>query len=210
MSSSKKYSNGFWKVYVHINKTNGKRYVGITSQKVEYRWNYGDGYKNNPHFRAAILKYGWDGFNHIVLFDNLSEEEAKSKEKELISQWRTQDRQYGYNVTAGGDGLCGYVPSEELRKRWSEIRTGTKRSDETKRRMSQSTALTRPDVMKKSAEAKYKAVSAFTSDNKLVGTYESIVEATEQLSLSASSRRHISDCCNGKRKSCGGYKWQYA
>lgn len=210
MSSSKRYSNGFWKVYVHINKTNGKRYVGITSQKVEYRWNYGNGYKQNPHFNAAIMKYGWDGFDHIVLFDNLTEQEAKGKEVKLIAKWNTLDREYGYNATAGGDGLCGYVPSEELRQRWSEMRTGTKRSDETKRRMSASTVLTRADVMQKSAEAKYKPVSAMLLDGTLVGTFESIIDAVSKLSLPNSQRSHISDCCKGKRKSCGGYRWQYA
>ena len=84
MGSSKNYSNGFWKVYVHINKQNGKRYVGITSQKVEYRWNYGEGYKNSPHFYAAIHKYGWDGFEHLIVKSHLSKEEASNLEKNLI------------------------------------------------------------------------------------------------------------------------------
>ena len=32
-----------WTVYVHINKVNGKRYVGITSLDVNDRWRNGDG-----------------------------------------------------------------------------------------------------------------------------------------------------------------------
>lgn len=192
-----------WKVYVHINKTNGKRYVGITSQKVEYRWNYGRAYKQNPYFNNAIAKYGWDGFEHVVLFDNLSEEEAKSKERELIAEWNTQNREFGYNATAGGDGLLGYVPSEETRALWSQMRTGTKRSEETKKKMSKSTALTRPDVMRKSAEVKYKSVSAFTLTGEFIKTFDSIISAVKELGLSDGQRRHISGCCNGKRKSCG-------
>ena len=210
MGSSMKYSNGYWKVYVHINKSNGKRYVGITSQKVEYRWNYGKAYKHNPHFYAAINKYGWDGFEHIVLYDFLTADEAKDIERELISKWKTQDRKYGYNATAGGDGLYGYVPSDKLRQLWSKIRTGTKRSDETKKRMAASTAFLRPDVMKKSAEAKYKKVSAFTLDGEFIKTFDSITGAAVELRLPQSGRSHISDCCLGKRKSCGGYKWAYA
>lgn len=210
MSSSKKYSNGFWKVYVHINKTNSKKYVGITSQKVEYRWNHGRAYTRNPHFKSAIQKYGWDGFEHIVLYDSLTEHEAKAKEIELISKWQTRDRRFGYNSTAGGEGLTGYVPSDELRKKWSDLRTGTKRSDETKKRMSESSALRRPDVRKKSNEAKYKKVSAFTIDGVLVKTFESIVAASNELGLTNAQKGHISDCCNGLRKSSGGYKWKYA
>lgn len=209
MSSSKKYSNGFWKVYVHINKINNKRYVGITSQKVEYRWNDGRGYKSSPHFWSAIVKYGWDNFEHIVLFDELCEEEAKEKEIELIKLWNTQDNKCGYNSAAGGDGAKGYKPTEEAtRKRVAKI-LGSKRSEETRRRMSESTSLTRPDVMKKSAEAKYKPVMAYTLDDKFVGFFSSIVDAAKTLGLSSSGRRHISDCCKGNRKSAGGYKWAY-
>ena len=32
-----------YKLYVHINKINNKRYYGITSRKVEYRWVNGKG-----------------------------------------------------------------------------------------------------------------------------------------------------------------------
>lgn len=210
MSSSKKYSNGYWKVYVHINKINQKKYVGITSQKVEYRWNHGKAYKQNPHFNSAIEKYGWDNFEHIVLYDYLTEEEAKSKEQELIAKWKTQDRNFGYNSTAGGDGLTGYKPSEELKQLWSKIRTGTKRSEETKRRISESCSFRRPDIKQKSAEAKYKKVKAFTLNGDYINTFDSIVGAAKELGLTNAQRGHISDCCNGIRNSCGGYRWEYA
>ena len=97
-----------WKVYVHINKVNGKRYVGITSKaKPEHRWNSGRGYGENTHLRGAIQKYGWDGFDHIILFDNLTEQEAKTKECELIAEWDTCNPLHGYNMTTGGDGATG-------------------------------------------------------------------------------------------------------
>ena len=197
-------------MYVHINKTNNKKYVGITSQKVEYRWNHGNGYAQNPYFSAAINKYGWDGFWHIVLFDHLCEEDAKDKEVALIAKWHTTDRLYGYNATAGGDGLTGFVPSDSLRKLWSEIRTGTKRSEATKQRMSASSAFRRKEVIQKCAEAKYKKVSAYTLDGRYVNTFDSMLQARDTLNLTDSQRKHICDCCIGKRVSTGGYKWEYA
>ena len=39
------YDAPVWTVYMHVNKINGKKYVGITSQKPEERWkNNGIGY----------------------------------------------------------------------------------------------------------------------------------------------------------------------
>lgn len=210
MGSSKKYSNGFWKVYVHTNQTNGKRYVGITSQKPEYRWNYGKAYKQNPHFSAAIEKYGWDGFDHVVLFDHLSEEEAKAKEQELITLWGTMDRNYGYNVTAGGEGTTGFVPPPELREKWSIIRTGMKRSEETKRKLAEASRRTYEKSRVPLAEAKYRPVSAYTMDGEFIKTFESIIAAAKEFNLTKSQRSHISEVCNGKRKSTAGYYWQYA
>lgn len=61
-------------IYCHINKVNGKTYVGITSSSPELRWKNGEGYKNCRKFYNAILKYGWDNFYHIILRDNNPEE----------------------------------------------------------------------------------------------------------------------------------------
>jgi len=126
-----------WSVYVHTNLLNGKKYIGITSQSVERRWQNGNGYKNTV-FANAIRKYGWDGFTHDVLETGLSEEDAKSMEIRLIKEYDTMDRNLGYNRTAGGDGAVGLVHTEETRLKMSESHTGTTHSEETKRKMSES------------------------------------------------------------------------
>lgn len=45
-------------VYCHINKINGKRYVGITGRDVRKRWLNGKGYQGNIHFNNAIINMG--------------------------------------------------------------------------------------------------------------------------------------------------------
>lgn len=108
-------------VYVHINRTNGKRYYGITSIKPEQRWKNGRGYKAQ-HFARAIDKYSWDGFDHIIIARNLTEDEAKWLEVEMIAAHNTTDKRYGYNMTSGGDG-CSKPCSEETK---AKIRLGNK------------------------------------------------------------------------------------
>ena len=109
-------------VYLHTNKTNGKKYVGITSRKTNTRWQKGNGYKRQKKFYAAISKYGWDGFSHEILFANLTLEEANLKEKELIKFYDSFKN--GYNSTEGGDGSSGCLHTEDSKRRMSESRKG--------------------------------------------------------------------------------------
>ena len=89
-------------VYAHVNKQNGKVYVGVTNN-IKRRWEYnGTGYKGCPHFWNAIEKYGWDSFIHIVIIDNISMEMAHSIERELIKKYDLINK--GYNKDPGGKG----------------------------------------------------------------------------------------------------------
>ena len=69
--------NGTYCVYCHINKVNGKKYIGITKTDVNKRWHNGAGYKGQPKFYRAIQKYRWSGFDHEIIASNLTESEAK-------------------------------------------------------------------------------------------------------------------------------------
>ena len=91
-------------IYVHVNKINNKRYVEMTCKQPEQRWGInGCKYKSSPHFYSAIQKYGWDGFEHVVLIEGLTKTEACILEKRFIKKWKTQNREYGYNISDGGD-----------------------------------------------------------------------------------------------------------
>lgn len=88
-------------VYIHKNKINQKVYVGITSQKPERRWGCkGHNYQMQVKFYQAIQKYGWDNFEHLILYSNLNETEAIKLESELIEKYNSIE--HGYNVSTGG------------------------------------------------------------------------------------------------------------
>ena len=129
-------------VYMHISPS-GKRYIGITSMEPEKRWNNGTGYPNNKHFTNAIKKYGWDNFEHIIIATDLSEEQAKEMEIELIREWDSTNPSKGYNITKGGEGANGLTHSEETKRKLSEANKGENNpnygkhlSEETKRKLS--------------------------------------------------------------------------
>lgn len=103
-------------IYLHKNKINNKVYIGQTCQKPEKRWDYGCGYKrHNLHFYNAIQKYGWNNFEHIILEDGLSLEQANEREQYWIKYYNSNQQEKGYNLTAGGDGSRGLVMSEEAK-----------------------------------------------------------------------------------------------
>lgn len=114
MNMSEKYC-----VYCHINKTNGKKYIGITKQKPERRWRNGKGYKSQI-FSKAIEKYGWDNFEHTILEDNIPENLIEYKEQYYIQLYNTVVPS-GYNSTTGGEH---FEANDELKRRFSESRKG--------------------------------------------------------------------------------------
>lgn len=141
--------NGNYCVYVHTSPS-GKMYVGQTGVGVEKRWGKnGRRYldkKNNQYihraFARAINKYGWDNFQHEIVADNLTKEEADNFEKLLIKKLNTMNPKYGYNCKEGGSN--GKL-SEETRRKMSESTKGEKShmwgkhlSEETKNKIKES------------------------------------------------------------------------
>ena len=110
-------------VYMHISPSN-KRYIGITKQKPRARWRGGEGYKGNPYFYKAIQKYGWDNFEHLIIMSGLTKEDAENLEITLISQYKTTDRDRGYNIENGGN-CCG-THSKETRAKIGAKSKGNK------------------------------------------------------------------------------------
>ena len=109
-----------YKVYIHY-FPNKKVYVGITKLQTSDRWRNGKGYKNQKFMYQAIQKYGWNNIKHEILFDNLSQEEAEQKERELIQKYKSNNAKYGYNIENGGNSK-GKMSDSEKKKRSEKIR----------------------------------------------------------------------------------------
>ena len=127
------------KFYVYIHTCpNGKKYVGCTTQaKPEFRWGKNGERYQHQLFGKAILKYGWDNITHEV-FEVGSKEEMYRKEVELISFYHSNDPEYGYNNSVGGEkGALGYRHPEETRKKISKAAKERAKDPEYKKKLSE-------------------------------------------------------------------------
>ena len=183
-------------VYMHINRVNGKKYVGITKNEknLNRRWVNGKGYFRNKHFSDAIARYGWENFDHIVVAEGLTKEEACQLERELIRRYDTQNKEKGYNLTDGGEF---FHHSEESRKLMSEHRKGKglhEFSEEHKRKIKEHHA----------GGAKKKKVRCVETGE----IFDSINDAAR---AGGKNKKMVSNCCRKMPhfNTAGGYHWEF-
>lgn len=118
---------------------NGKVYIGITSRRPKARWVCGNGYIKNEHFYRAIQKYGWENIEHIIVEQDLSKQDAAELEIKLIKEYKSNDYQFGYNMSSGGEfGGSGVIVSQETRAKLSQKSKGRKMPEYVKNKISES------------------------------------------------------------------------
>lgn len=229
--------NKKWIVYCHTSN-DGRRYIGITSNNPNRRWDNGRGYKSNSLFYNYIKKYGWNSIKHDILFNDLTEEQAKKIEIDLIKQYNTQDKKYGFNLTAGGDS--GFSPNEETRKKMSISRRKRTLTKETRKKLSEALKGKKNGFYGKhhTKEAKekialgnrgkvgYYSGKTLTEEHKRKIGLKSLYRNAKRVRCIETSKEYrcvreacedlgikrssaISMCCNGKRKKAYGYSWEY-
>lgn len=167
-------------IYAHRNKINGKVYIGI-SKNVKNRWaGKEENYKHSSAIYNAFKKYGWDGFDHIVMWDGLSGEDACKLEQALIFLFKFSKQ--SYNLGDGGEGVLGGPMNEETKRK----------------------------LRKAHLEGKFscKRVYAFDLKTKqLVKEYFSTVEAARDVNT---AEPNISAAALGKYRYAAGYIWSYS
>ena len=111
-------------------------YAYLREDKTPYYIGKGTG--NRIYSTNRIIKPPKDKSRIIYLKQNLTETEAFRHEIYMISVFGRKDLGTGilYNMTNGGDGSSGWVPSEEYRKKMSEAKKGKTHSEDSKKKMS--------------------------------------------------------------------------
>lgn len=212
-----------YQVYVHT-FPNGKRYIGLTTQNLNRRWNNGKKYKCQKVVYNAILKYGWDNISHQV-FECDTEAEMKYLEKYLIAYYNTTDRRYGYNITEGGEGVLGVgrKPIDQYNRQGTLIRTWeSTEAIERELNYSASTITACAKRRRPTAYNCYWVYSGETPDFRTRGTQRKVRQfdlkgnliaefknAAEAGKSIGKGRSLIVSCCNGKRKMAYKFIWKY-
>lgn len=230
MVTEKKYI-----LYRHINKINGGIYIGQTCRKPESRWGKnGNGYKGSTYFYNAIQKYGWNNFEHEILFEGLTFEEVNEKEKWWIAYYRSIPNQIVYNLESGGS--VNKFHSEKTKQKISKANKGkyvgeknpmygvhrfginnpnygNHHSEEAKRKIGESKkekyiGEKNPNYGNRGANnpisKKVLQINKITGE--IIKQWDCIKEAKEELKINT----NISSVCKGKRKTAGGFIWRYA
>lgn len=96
-----------YKVYKITNKVNTKIYIGVTKEqdvrdRLKRHISKAEGGSQYP-FHKAIMELGKDNFSIDTIDVTLNAEEAPELEKKYIKLFQSNDEQYGYNSTAGGE-----------------------------------------------------------------------------------------------------------
>lgn len=128
-------------IYKITNKINNKVYIGQTQKTIEERF--------KAHIQKAkqhTNRYLYDAMNHYG-YNNFSIEQIEEcpnflldeKEKYWIAFYKSNQKQFGYNMTAGGGGGNTWIdnPNKKLiSQKISQANLGSKRTPEQRAKMS--------------------------------------------------------------------------
>ena len=240
----------------NLAKTKNNLYVGQPKYSIAQRFNehwYEAQHLTTKHYDTALhkamCKYGIENFKIDLLEDNILEESVDDREIYYIALYDSFN--HGYNMTRGGQGIHGYTHTEQtkivLSKRsiatWDDLRDnpeklaarnqkisesilGTKRSEETKQKLSQiasqRTGEKNPFYGKQhSAETKSKiglanALAVIAYDNltlefvkEFASAAEAMVWLVENNKANNLNASMLIKSCKNKVKSAYGYVWKY-
>lgn len=226
-------------IYVHINKLNGKAYVGQTVQTLQKRWGRGSSYSTCPCFYKAIQKYGWDNFEHKILECGLDDAELNEREKYWIEKYNSI--QNGYNIQEGGS--IQHLTEEHKEKiKLSNIKTLGKQviclnTGIIYDSITSAKKDTGAEHISACCSGKIKTAGKDENGNALLWKYVEDYTGNEEVIITKQKRTKtkvlcletnieynsakdaerdtgidsgsIGRVCNGKRKSAGGYHWKW-
>jgi hypothetical protein len=178
--------------YVYVHKRLDKNcifYVGIGSSSNHKRAYQTD--KRNDYWTRI---YNLTDIEVEVLFEGLTWEVANYYEKYLIATYGRVNKGTGtlVNMTDGGDGVRGWVITEDGRKRMSNAKKGFRPTEESKLKNKIWHSI---------------PIIQMTREGEFIREWGSTIDAARELDYKSPSK--ITECCKGKRKTHKNFTWKY-
>jgi hypothetical protein len=220
--------------HIRIDK-NEPFYIGIgtkqsrtfNSAKSEYRRAYETSRKESYVWNNIVSKTDYEV---QIIFESDDYNFIKGKELEFISLYGRIDKNTGVlsNMTNGGDGFIGYVPSKEKIEKHKLFMTGRKQSEEEKQKRNKSrkgythseetkNKISNSHKGKKTSKehleklqkgqilANSKPINQYDLEGNFIRNWQSATIAGKELNLHLTS---IRNCVRGITKTSGGYIWK--
>lgn len=208
-------------VYKIVNDINQKVYVGLTFISLQHRWKThlaDKNFKDRPLYRA-MNKYGVEHFS-IELIEECDDSIVNDREIYWIHFFNSYHN--GYNATLGGEGRMKYDKEEVLSlyrqgHTLREICNILHCDSSIPRKILKSYNI---DTLKnqndKNRELYGKKCQAISKTDNTILFFDTMFDGAAYIKenhLSVDSLQgihtHISQVCNGKRKSAYGFKWNF-
>lgn len=190
-------------IYMITNLINGKKYVGQTKRSLVKRWaEHVRGNSGCSALKLAIKEFGSNNFKIEEIFQANSLEQLCLKERELVLSLGTMYPN-GYNLTTGGS-RPSY--SKEDRELMSLMKIGTKVSEDTRKKMSESHfGIKKPEGFSKtmSSVKSYLKIRIFCDQTNM--EYESVNAASRATGVNPG---HISRIVKGTLGHSKGYTFK--
>lgn len=195
-------------VYKHITP-DGKVYVGMTSKFLDERWKNGHGYSGN-RFRSAINQYGWKNIRHEVIAVYSSADEAWEEEKRQIKLCRSNEPEYGFNISLGGKyPSYGMKHTEEWKQNHGCLLRGKKRPPSVGQKIS-----ARKKGHSNGREGQFGEKSPISgivnqideSSGKIIASFYGFDEMHR---ITGFAKTPVREATSGVRKRAYGYIWKY-
>jgi len=182
-----------WTIYKITNPT-GRIYVGISSNYNRRIKCYKSGWcENQSVLYKSIMKYGFSN-HHIEQIDTFTSDQDYAFGKEMfwirsyMSHAGKWPKNRGMNMTDGGEGQLGNRMTEENKEKQRRRLLGTKASEETKRKMSET--------------RKGKKINRTYTD----AQKEALVERGRKLKHTDEAKMRIGEAAKGNKYGVG-HKW---
>lgn len=191
------FANTNGAIYKFRNKINGKCYIGKTLASVRKRviehmttsrpWTKA----RKGYFQRALYKYGFENFEFSIIERGITDNDLLNKrEIYWIGYYKSDHKEFGYNMTPGGDGNTNKEFNKLCAERLRKANLGSKRSQESKQLMSAIQKQRHKDpkrkqefleIAQKAWKQNEKRVVKLDLNYNLICTYDSLIKASEDI-----------------------------